>query len=587
MEKIESSQDKKRMVLLLRNSSKKQAEKKVKEDGKVEYDIPLQRSILTPWAERMGYTIVKELVEGGVSGFKISAAKRDAVIDLKRMADRGEFDVLGIYMSDRLGRIADETPLIISYLNARGIKVLSYTDGEISAKTHDQKLMTYIRYWQAEGESIKTSLRIKDAHKTAVMNGRWRGGNPPYGYKAVSKGTLNGKGRPIFDIEIDLAEADVVRKIFQLYKDHYGFKGIAKYLNDHNIPTSTGGLWSWSQVEDILHNKLYIGIYELGRKNKEIIEVSPVMKHLVMISEEDFFEVQELIKKNRKVPHRSRPTIRGSRLLTGLLYCECGEKYTSQTSRGLHTRKDGSTWVYERHTYRCSSYRHPKIGQCSKLPIKAETLDELVIRDAKNFLLKTDFEKLLHSNDDSIQEKLAVLSEQLKQLSKAKSQTEKELEKLSEEVCKVIMGESAWSQTMLSKLIDSKEQELLAEKSRQAELQAQVKDMETYLAERKSVYTDMDNWAERFDIQDIAAKKTMLINLIDRITVFDEKVTVRYKFKCDYLKGGSKFAVGNEIAVGDMPDGAFFSQDFVQSRFPSSRGRLFLSARRRKIPMRP
>ena len=215
---IENEKSKNRMVLLLRNSSKKQAEKKITEDGKIEYDIPLQRSILTPWAERMGYTIVKELVEGGISGFKISAEKRDAVIELKAMADRREFDVLGIYMSDRLGRIADETPLIVSYLNARGIRVLSYTDGEISSKTHDEKLMTYIRYWQAEGESIKTSKRIKDAHGQAVEQGKWRGGHPPYGYRTVSKGTLNGKGRPIFDVEIDPEAAEVVRTIFRLYR---------------------------------------------------------------------------------------------------------------------------------------------------------------------------------------------------------------------------------------------------------------------------------------------------------------------------------------------------------------------------------
>lgn len=48
---------KNRMVLLLRNSTKKQAEKKINDSGKIEYDIPLQRNILTPWAERQGYVI--------------------------------------------------------------------------------------------------------------------------------------------------------------------------------------------------------------------------------------------------------------------------------------------------------------------------------------------------------------------------------------------------------------------------------------------------------------------------------------------------------------------------------------------------
>ena len=62
---------KNRMVLLLRNSTKKQAEKKINDSGKIEYDIPLQRNILTPWAEQQGFVIVKEFVECGISGFKV------------------------------------------------------------------------------------------------------------------------------------------------------------------------------------------------------------------------------------------------------------------------------------------------------------------------------------------------------------------------------------------------------------------------------------------------------------------------------------------------------------------------------------
>lgn len=578
---------KKRMVLLLRNSSKKQAEKKINDDGKIEYDIPLQRNILTPWAERLGYVIVKELVEGGVSGFKVSAAKRDAVIELKEMANRGEFDVLGIYMSDRLGRIADETPLIVSYLNARGIKVLSYTDGEISSKTHDEKLMTYIRYWQAEGESIKTSKRIKDAHGEAVEKGRWRGGNPPYGYRTVSKGTLNGKGRPIFDVEIDPEAAEVVRTIFRLYREHYAFKGIAKYLNDNEIPTTTGALWSWSQIEDILHNKLYIGIYELGKKAKKVRAISPIMPHLVIISEEEFYEVQELIKKNTKAPNRGRPTIRGASLLSGLLYCECGRKYTSQSYRHLNKRKDGTTWLYELHTYRCGAYRTPKVGQCYKLPIKAEILDNLVVRDAKNFMTTADFEKLLHSNDDSVHEKEVILSEQLKRLSKEKTQLEKELHKLRDEVCKVIMGESQWSQSVLSQLIETKEQELSDIVKKQEDIESKLKELAAYLAERRANLSELNNWAERFDIQDTPAKKAMLINAIDCITVFDDKITVKYKFKCDYLRGGTKFDIDNDKAVGEVPSGVFPCLSVVQGMSQPNRERLFLSVRRRKIRMRP
>jgi DNA invertase Pin-like site-specific DNA recombinase len=101
--KVEEAIKKPRVVLLYRASSKKQT------DQNNDCDIPLQRSILKPWAEEQGYEFVKELVEGGVSGFKVSAEKRDAIQELKRMAVNKEFDVLGVYMSDRLGRIAQET----------------------------------------------------------------------------------------------------------------------------------------------------------------------------------------------------------------------------------------------------------------------------------------------------------------------------------------------------------------------------------------------------------------------------------------------------------------------------------------------
>ena len=76
-----------RVVLLYRVSTKMQT------DG--ENDIPLQRDILKPWAERNGWQFVKEFIEDGVSGFKVSANNRDKLNEIKAMAVRREFDILG------------------------------------------------------------------------------------------------------------------------------------------------------------------------------------------------------------------------------------------------------------------------------------------------------------------------------------------------------------------------------------------------------------------------------------------------------------------------------------------------------------
>lgn len=72
-------------------------------------DIPMQRIACHEFAEKMGWTILKEKEEKGISGFKISANRRDAIQELKEAAERGEFDILLVFMFDRLGRIENET----------------------------------------------------------------------------------------------------------------------------------------------------------------------------------------------------------------------------------------------------------------------------------------------------------------------------------------------------------------------------------------------------------------------------------------------------------------------------------------------
>jgi hypothetical protein len=112
-------------------------------------------------------------------------------------------------------------------------------------------------------------------------------------------------------------------------------------------------LWSNRQVEDILKNRIYTGVYELGKATRKVRTISPIMEHLRFLSDEEFFEVQELIKKNRIIIGEKRPTMGGSRLLTGLLYCQCGKKFTSQTHTMKEERQNGSTWCYERTAFRC------------------------------------------------------------------------------------------------------------------------------------------------------------------------------------------------------------------------------------------
>lgn len=55
----------------------------IKQVDKIKDDIPMQKEACREFAERMEWTIGKEFLEKGVSGFKISASDRDAIQELK------------------------------------------------------------------------------------------------------------------------------------------------------------------------------------------------------------------------------------------------------------------------------------------------------------------------------------------------------------------------------------------------------------------------------------------------------------------------------------------------------------------------
>ena len=193
---------KKRIYTLYRVSTKGQVEKD---------DIPMQKESCRDFAESRGWEIVKEFSEKGVSGFKKSAKERDELQKIQQAAMEGKFDILLVFMFDRLGRRDDETPFIVEWFTKQGIEVWSVNEGQQRFDTHVDKLMNYIRYWQASGESLKTSVRTRTRLEQLTGEGHYTGGTVPYGYKRVRLGRVNKKNQEVCDLVIDEAEAEVAR----------------------------------------------------------------------------------------------------------------------------------------------------------------------------------------------------------------------------------------------------------------------------------------------------------------------------------------------------------------------------------------
>ena len=101
----------KRVQCLYRVSTEQQ----ITYNDKKQADIPMQRMACRKFAAEHGWEIVFEDQEDGISGHKIRAENRDKIQLIKQRAKKKQFDILLVFMFDRIGRIADETSFVVEW----------------------------------------------------------------------------------------------------------------------------------------------------------------------------------------------------------------------------------------------------------------------------------------------------------------------------------------------------------------------------------------------------------------------------------------------------------------------------------------
>jgi len=196
-----------------------------------------------------------------------------------------------------------------------GIEVWSTQEGQQKIEQHVDKLLNYIRYWQVQGESEKTSARVKNAQAQMIQDGHFRGGTVPFGYELQYNGRTNKKGFPIGDPVINKQEAVVVKTIFDRYINHgYGTHRIYNYLAENGMTTKNGSRFINTTIQNILKRPIYIGILSVGGVRSDIIP------ELQIILPEMFERAQEIMKErpadyaDRRVPLNTK----GNALLSAM-----------------------------------------------------------------------------------------------------------------------------------------------------------------------------------------------------------------------------------------------------------------------------
>jgi site-specific DNA recombinase len=301
-----SKNDRIRAVGYARVSTDEQAEQGI--------SIPLQKSRITSYCQAKGWHLEGFYVDDGYSGKNLERKDMPRLIDDSKTKN---FDIVVVVKLDRLSRKQrDIMYLIEDVFTPNTIEFASVTENFDTTTSMGRAMLGIMAVFaQLERETIVE--RVLSAKEEAAKQGRFGGGDAPYGYDYDK--TKNKDEKRLMPSE----RAETVQLIYDLYTiDKHGFKMIANILNEKRISTPKGSKkWDHSCVRFILGNPHYIGyVHRCGIKYPG--------KHKAIIPREQWDEAQEMMKSR----YRPRPTKDPNNLLTGIIWCaECGARMRFKT----------------------------------------------------------------------------------------------------------------------------------------------------------------------------------------------------------------------------------------------------------------
>jgi len=532
----------KRVACLYRVSTLSQVDKETN-------DIPMQQNACANFVKAMpNWSIDKEYIERGVSGYKKTAVERDVLQQVKKDAENKLFDVLLVFMFDRLGRREDETPFILEWFVEQGIEVWSVKEGQQRFENRTDKLLNYIRFWQSGGESEKTGIRVKEKHTQMIKEGQFCGGIAPYGYQLVKSGYENNKGRQLKKMVINEEESEVVKQVYKLATENgYGGHRIALHLNELGIPTRKNCKWGLTVVNYMLRNPIYKGYPAYGKttaksgSNKRLNPadwyVSEVKVDELAIIEEDVWEKAQVIR-NARTPKMFKPEnmnysnypqqTKSPLLLIGLVKCgHCGSTLCTYTQVAKWKTKEGEKRVV-RPSYRCTSVNRG-IKCDGQITYVQNKIEEPVLDEVLMYLDNLEKVNLDKTISEIRKQTVAKEEKELAAVQKALKKIDDEIKKLNGEIVKAISGDSYFSPEQLSNAIRQQESgrnELFAkEESLNLLLAEKMKDVNKFV----SLQGMIPNWREEFERASVDVQKMLISELIDEVVVYRDRIEVNFK----------------------------------------------------------
>lgn len=339
-----------------------------KEDGA---SLARQQAAIEALCAREGWTIVETLSDDGISG-RIARANADLALDHLRT---GHATALVTWKLDRWSRIGlPALAELIDVLDSRpGSLFVALQDGLRSDATM-WRMVAGILSEVARTESENISLRVASAKAWHSSTGTFRGGKPPYGYRVVQHPTLTGKKA----LELNPAEADILRGIARELLDGVPFNRIVLRLNAQGVRNHSGAQWRVTTLRNIVASPAIVGRAVVSKpdptkgstRRRTAFDVvrddsgEPITFYEPVLDLGTWHRLLALIKANSRGEYK-----KANYLLSGLLYCSgCGRALYGNARKN----RPGSS-------YRCASKSLGLVG-CKGANLHMPTGDAEVSR---------------------------------------------------------------------------------------------------------------------------------------------------------------------------------------------------------------
>ncbi len=326
------------------------------EQVKEGYSVPAQIEVLSQYCKLYNLEVYKVYKDLGISGK--SAENRSGLQEMLVDSEKGLFDVVLVWKTNRLARNLKDLLLLVDRLEQNHVAFISYSE-HFDTLTPTGRMTMQLLGSIGEFERNTITENVKMGLKQRLTMGKTIG-RVAYGYKSVDK-----------ELQVVENEACVVKRIFETAYEmpDAGYKKIAFMLNMEGFRTRRGKLWAGDTVEDILKNPVYIGKlrYDVrhNKKGQNYFEVDGV--HQPIIDKNTFYKVQERLENTPECIKNIES--KNDSFLVGLLRCPY--------CRGSMVRRLIRGYRY----YQCLAYhRYGKDG-CKGLTISANGIESEVMEN--------------------------------------------------------------------------------------------------------------------------------------------------------------------------------------------------------------